>query len=357
MTSSSSTESGCDGSVEDNPDNDVSDDDAIGDISFDRSDNVKDSHVVVLEKNLDAQSNSDDSKASASNISINSPNNNHNIANDQNPIVAIDSSKEMASPTEASDNDIQKTKTSLLIDSIEMRTRSVEGENRAFIDDILKEFDNPESIYIPDNENNENDNGNPNSKCKAFTPSEWTSQNTRRTSGAKASQIIKENSEILEKIMRKRVNSIAGSSGENPVSLEQEQLYDDDNGKKEKRADSKDTVSSNTISKPKPSIDTTSPQKLSHNPDTSPKKETGKVKSISKHYPTVSAMGPVKPQLSKPQLNPVGGMVVQQRSDARIGSQNSTKPITFNPFPNSSRIGQRKSNEVGRKLGLYPSTK
>ena len=85
------------------------------------------------------------------------------------------------------------------------------------------------------------------------------------------------------------------------------------------------------------------------------KKETPK--SNVKHFPAVSTMGPVKPQLSKPQLNQTGGIVVQQRSDGRLGGQNSTKPITFNPFPNSSRIGQRKSNEVGRKLGLYPSNK
>ena len=357
MTSSSSTESGCDGSVDNNTDDDSSDDEAAGDIIFDHSGNAHNSHIVVLEKNHDIEDNSEDSKISAANIAIESSNNNHSMATNANHQETNNSAKENTPSTEVRGNENQKTKTNLLMDSIETRTRNVEGDNKSFIDDILKEFDNPESIYIPNKDNNKNENESLNSKSKPSAVSEQSSLSTRRTSGALASQIIKENSEMLEKIMRKRVNSMAGPSVENQVSLEQEELDVIDNGKKKNDENPKEIVSTRNMSKPESSAETQIPQHLTRNSDASSKKDTGKSKNFSNHYPTVSAMEPVKPQLSKPQLNTGGGMVVQQRSDGRLGGQNSTKPITFNPFPNSSRIGQRKSNEVGRKLGLYPSNK
>ena len=294
---------------------------------------------------------------SASSIAIKSSNNNNNMATNANHQEANDSPNVNMPCTEVSGNENIKSKTNLLIDTIETRTRNVEGDNRSFIDDILKEFDTPESIYIPNKDNIKDEIRSPDSKSKASALLEQSSLNTRRTSGAKASQIIKENSEILEKIMRKRVNSMAGSSLENQVSLEREELDVTDNGKKDNDENIKDIVSTRNMSKPALSTEIQTPQNLARNSDTSAKMDTGKSKTFGNHYPTVTAMEPVKPQLSKPQLNPVGGMVVQQRSDVRLGGQNSTKPITFNPFPNSSRIGQRKSNEVGRKLGLYPSNK
>ena len=40
------------------------------------------------------------------------------------------------------------------------------------------------------------------------------------------------------------------------------------------------------------------------------------------------------------------------KSQITLQSNPATKPITFNPFPNSARAN-RKPKEVGRKLGLY----
>ena len=58
MISSSSTESGCDGSVDNNTDDDSSEDEPLGDIIFDHSGNVHNSHIIVLEKNHDIEDNS-----------------------------------------------------------------------------------------------------------------------------------------------------------------------------------------------------------------------------------------------------------------------------------------------------------
>ena len=235
---------------------------------------------------------------------------------------------------------------------------NIDGESRALIDNVLKEFENPTSLYVPDKERNGSKTQIDASEAEEFPTDEESKLAPRRASGAKVSQIIKENSEILEKIMRKRVNSMAGTSIENQVSLEKEEIdgIETDNVSDLTSPRKNDKGCKNSI-QPTPSNQNDVNYNVSKSKSEQPKKETGNTKNGTTHFPAVSAMGPVKPQLSKPQLNQTGGMVVQQRSDGRHGGQNSTKPITFNPFPNSSRIGQRKSNVVGRKLGLYPSAK
>ena len=318
MTSSSSTESGCEGSVDGNTDNDSSDDRILDQIDDKEPNN---SPNIILEDNQ---------------------------KNDQNYNKTPDRNKEINSNASADDAQIEKA--------------NVVDANKTFIDDILKEFDSPASIYIPNKKNNEGEEENQNMNSEAATEvTERSTLATRRTSGAKASQIIKENSEILERIMKKRIQSMSGQSEEIAMSLRNEEIDKECNKDKKEINEqlffpdkSKDKHnSSNTYEQYE------SPNILSQsNPSNHlPKKDAEQSNNPQKPYPSLSPMGPVKQQLAKPQVNPIGGMVVQQRSDVRMGGHNCAKPITFNPFPNSSRIGQRKSNEVGRKLGLYPAAK
>ena len=348
-TSSSSTESGCEGSVDDKTDEESSIDELIDDVIHEYR---KNQTSVAFEKPIDSKDKTINNESVEKNC----------VTSSNGSIIAENSQKspkfelENSATIQTIDSTGLKSNSITQIDKID--TQNLDGETKTLIDDVLKEFENPTSIYISKKENNENQNNTATPESEPFSNDEESNLAPRRASGAKASQIIKENSEILEKIMRKRVNSMAGSSVENQISLDKEELDDmDNNSIKESIPDRNNDTSNNQLCQP----NSTNQNEVNHNMSktsaTPLKKDTVKTKSAAKHFPAVSTMGPVKPQLSKPQLNQTGGIVVQQRSDGRLGGQNSTKPITFNPFPNSSRIGQRKSNEVGRKLGLYPSNK
>ena len=236
-------------------------------------------------------------------------------------------------------------------------------QTKAFIDDVLKEFDSPVSIHISKGMEKMNVSKDASKhSCASLEGEDKATPNARKATEAMASQIIKENSEILERIMRKRANTMSGTPGEITVSLSDDRAEE----KKDEMSNNQDTsnqtpslhkdINENKPTKSTSGIENHNQDKLSSS-TLSEKNSPGKLHNQTKHFPAVSSMAPAKPQLAKPQLNPVGGMVVQQRSDVRMGGQPCTKPITFNPFPNSSRIGQRKSNEVGRKLGLYPAAK
>ena len=129
-----------------------------------------------------------------------------------------------------------------------------EDESKRFIEDLLAEFDKPASIH--------------------------ESEIPRRTDVKEASQIMKENEEILNRIMKKK------SFEEEPRTLG-------------------DGIESSELQEPQAAVAST------------PIKAESKIKTV---------------------LQP-----------------GERKPITFNPFPTSSRI-HRKPNQVGKKLGLYPST-
>ena len=223
---------------------------------------------------------------------------------------------------------------------------SSDVDSDELIQDIVKELDSPVSIYIS-NEEQSSIKGHKETKKENTSNSDMP---TRKISGAKVDQIIKENSEMLEKMMKKRSSKITTS--ENHITLEKEEL-EAHNDIKEKSKNGEGKILDQKEHSDESSSEQTKPKTV----NLRTKKTPVSSKTPAKHFPTVSTMSPVQPQFSKPQLSPVGGMVVQQRSDAGRTGQSSTKPITFNPFPNSSRIGHRKSNEVGRKLGLYPAPK
>ena len=351
--SSSSTESGCDGSVDDRTDDESCIDDLV-------EEHLKKENRNANEKPLESENNSlnnstikKNNKPSIDNsiIAESSPNSSATKLESVKIYQSTDSDDHLL---ESIDDEMNRKEDK----KIKSSSQTIDRESRALIDNVLKEFENPTSLYIPDKERNGSKNQIESSEAEEFPTDEESKLAPRRASGAKVSQIIKENSEILEKIMRKRVNSMVGTSIENQISLDKEEIdgIDTDNVRDltSPRNNDKDSKKS---SQPTPSNRNDVNYNVSKSKSEQPKKETGNTKNGTTHFPAVSTMGPVKPQLSKPQLNQTGGMVVQQRSDGRHGGQNSTKPITFNPFPNSSRIGQRKSNVVGRNLGLYPSAK
>ena len=346
MSSSSSTESGCDGPVNnDNSDNEnLSGEKIVVEVQIEQGNVINNNYNHILGENSNTIKDSEKSMHALSKLDTthddDPPSDNEN---------SMETTKDVIKYTDSSLDTNQKSTSEVLVQNTNTSTRNVEGDDKAFIEDILKEFDSPTSIYIPNGKINgvekENQNSIPNG-------SEKSTMCTRRTSGAKASQIIKENSEMLEKMMRKRVNSVAGASNENSISLDKE-LLDIGNDNIDNDMSFEEILHNKNANKAEVMTKVPSRQIKAKSATTLPKNDTGKSNIPAKYYPAVSPIGPVNPQLSKPQLNPVGGIVVQQRSDGAMGGQNSTKPITFNPFPNSSRIGQRKSNEVGRKLGLY----
>ena len=309
MMSSSSTESGCEGPADGNTDNESCDDKSL--------DQIDAKHPNIGENTI---------------LAVNSNQKKYEV--DDKTAVP-----ETIAPEKGEEINTQEEKT------------NYNDMSNILIDNILKEFDSPASIYIPNKSSNKDAEENQNSE-----DIEKSIIATRRTSGAKASEIIKENSEILERIMRKRMDSMSGASMEIPISLGEEEIDVKSMKNDNQRNSQKVLPSGNLNEREFPQGGSIEPIQ-SKTSNTVPKKENDKSHKSTKNYPALSAMSPVNPQLSKPQLNPVGGMVVQQRSDVRMGTHNYSKPITFNPFPNSSRIGQRKSNEVGRKLGLYPTNK
>ena len=358
MTSSSSTESGCDGSVDDKTD----DESSIDNLQEDSIEENKNKGNKV--KNMELH---DDTKEGL----INNDSMKHNSSQLTDSSVVGKGSKMSAkgelkcfTASEMPDYDDQ------LIESIDnemdrtqnkkgaLTNQNFDGETQNLIDDVLKEFENPTSIYISDNERNGRKNDAIFSESEASSKNDNSILGPRRASGVKASQIIKENSEMLEKIMRKRVDSMTGISNEQQVRLDKEEIIENEsNHSRDVNISGKNDNSCKQMSHSNSLNQNEINHNMSKNSTVQRKKESFTGNNGSKHFPAVATIEPVKPQLSKPQLNQTGGIVVQQRSDGRLGGQNSTKPITFNPFPNSSRIGQRKSNEVGRKLGLYPSTK
>ena len=221
---------------------------------------------------------------------------------------------------------------------------SSDVDSDELIQDIVKELDSPVSIYIS-NEEQSSIKGHKETKKKNTSNSDMP---TRKISGAKVDQIIKENSEMLETMMKKRSSKITTS--ENHITLEKEQLEAHNDTKERSRNEKGKVLEEHSD---EGSSEDTKPMTV----NLRPKKNPVRSKTPAKHFSTVSLMSPVLAQFSKPQPSPVGGMVVQQRSDVGTTGQSSTKPITFNQFPNSSGIGHRKSNEVGRKLDFYPALK
>ena len=356
MTSSSSTESGCDGSVDDKTDDESSIDNLQEDtMEENKSKGNKVKNMVLHDGTKEGLINKDSTKQNCTHFTDSSmvkEASQMSAKGDLKNLTAVEIPDYDDHLIESIDNEMDGTQN----EKGALSNQNFDGETQNLIDDVLKEFENPTSIYISDNERNGNKNDAIFSVSEALSKNDDSSLCQRRASGAKATQIIKENSEILEKIMRKRVNSMTGMSIEQQISLDKEEIIEhDSNTSKDVGSSVKNDILqiSHTNSLNQNEIN----HNMSKNSTVPLKKEVFKANNSPKHFPAVAAIEPVKPQLSKPQLNQTGGIVVQQRSDGRLGGQNSTKPITFNPFPNSSRIGQRKSNEVGRKLGLYPSTK
>ena len=356
MSLSSSTESGCDGPcevpIEDTKDNNSSTD---KNFVYDHSDSA----YIPLELHMNV-SNGDLPKTGTENQNTKSMSSNglgitpEKEENDTNDVSTDDKCKKVMpdlihgmvttldkSLTEGPEND-----SNLSVERNKRNNVSSDVDSDELIKDIVKELDNPVSIYISNEEQIP-------IKGHKETKKENTSNSdipTRKISGAKVDQIIRENSEMLEKMMKKRSSKITTS--ENDIALEKEEL-EAHNDIKEISKNGEGKI----LDQKEYSDESSSEQTKPKTANPRPKKTPVSSKAPAKHFPTVSTMSPVQPQFSKPQLSPVGGMVVQQRSDVGRTGQSSTKPITFNPFPNSSRIGHRKSNEVGRKLGLYPAPK
>ena len=143
-----------------------------------------------------------------------------------------------------------------------LKAGSAENGDKKFLEELLEEFDKSSLSY--ESEDPETDDKN-----------------------EKALQIIKENSEILERLLNKKTTPC------NPEQLE-------------------------PLSKP----------------------ANNQVQQVQQ---------PNKRRISHTSSNGSSGSV---KSNITLQSNPATKPITFNPFPNSARAN-RKPKEVGRKLGLY----
>ena len=139
---------------------------------------------------------------------------------------------------------------------------SEDSTDKKFLEELLEEFDKSSLSYESEDPETEDKN-------------------------EKALQIIKENSEILERLLNKKTTPC------NPDQLE-------------------------PLSKP------------------------------ANHQ--VQQVQPNKRRISHTSSN--GSSAGSVKSNITLQSNPATKPITFNPFPNSARAN-RKPKEVGRKLGLY----
>ena len=356
MSLSSSTESGCDGPCE-VPIEDTKDNNSSTDKIF--VDDHSDSAYIPLELHTNL-SNGDLPNPGTENQNTKSMSSNgldttlEKEENDTNDVSIDDKCKKvipdlihgMVRTQDKSMTDGPENESNLSVERNKRNNVSSDVDSDELIQDIAKELDSPVSIYISNEEQSPIKGHNETKKENTFN----SDMPTRKISGAKVDQIIRENSEMLQKMMKKRSSKITAS--ENDITLEKEELEaHNDIKEKSKNGDGK------ILDQKEHSDESSSEQTKPKTPNLRPKKTPVSSKTPAKHFPTVSTMSPVQPQFSKPQLSPVGGMVVQQRSDVGRTGQSSTKPITFNPFPNSSRIGHRKSNEVGRKLGLYPAPK
>ena len=83
-----------------------------------------------------------------------------------------------------------------------------------------------------------------------------------------------------------------------------------------------------------------------------PEPETTRVEPDPVPRPQPQQIPMVKRRISQTSSNGSTSSNPSVKSTITLQSNPATKPITFNPFPNSARA-TRKPKEVGRKLGLY----
>ena len=201
-----------------------------------------------------------------------------------------------------------------------------EAKHKEFIEKLMKDFDddNPHDHILP-GEDHEDDDDDESRSC--FIPERRIS----RANSEKAIQIIKENSEILDKILRKKGERMGGGP---PGELQSSPLTplpypspDPD------PAGSKPSLSS------RPSVES-----VMSSSNLSCSSSQNNINLPPQPTPSVCSQSSGKSSFS--------GKLSSSNPPAQASS--ATKPITSNPFP-TRPVARRKRQEVGRKLGLYSS--
>ena len=176
-----------------------------------------------------------------------------------------------------------------------------ERQGQTFFDDLLEQFDKKSSLSNnPDNvEHNDEDD-------------DMIEESLSSRSNDRALQIIQENSEILERLLNKKTTPC------HPDQFE-----------------------SNLCS-----------NESSTGPYADPNTGHNLVPLAPSTTAIVTPNSVAKRRISHTSSNGSTGSNPSVKSSITLQSNPATKPITFNPFPNSARAN-RKPKEVGRKLGLY----
>ena len=188
-------------------------------------------------------------------------------------------------------------------------------ENRQFIENLMRDFD--EDAFPEEGEA-----GNVPGVTSAGDTPLVTSANSR-----KAIQIIKENSEILEKILRKK----GEGQGVHPERLQRSNTETEGqgHGRGQDEVSRRSSMASSSVF----------PRSASSTDEQGGMRTPLSQTSVISHDNQGQGQG-----------QPF------RRYSAASMSNGATKPITFNPFP--TRPGaSRRNKEVGRKLGLYSSVK
>ncbi len=186
-----------------------------------------------------------------------------------------------------------------------------DDRNKLFIEELLKEFDSP-SIA---------DHTRPGDQTEqAEVEGENGPPPTERND--RALQIIKENSEILERILSKKTTSL------NDKDMDQLRNMNTNDGLEEEDIVPPQQQQQQQPQQPPPPQSRTIPmQQQQHK-----RKVSHSTSSTGSTNSSANSSNPTKTNNITLQSNP------------------ATKPITFNPFPGRTN---RKPKEVGRKLGLY----
>ena len=145
LTTSSSTESGCDGSVDDRTDDESCIDDLV-------EEHLKKENRNANEKPLESENNSlnnstikQNNKPSIDNsiIAESSPNSSATKLESVKIYQSTDSDDHLL---ESIDDEMNRKEDK----KIKSSSQTIDRESRALIDNVLKEFENPTSLYIPD---------------------------------------------------------------------------------------------------------------------------------------------------------------------------------------------------------------